>query len=98
MNCLRCGREANASFCDECLKTVNIPLKESPYLNTQINLNAKKAHRLAHAATQASAKAEKKQVSAKGWIIAVVLLSILCAALACLCLWFGRKEIFKWLD
>lgn len=40
MNCLRCGREISddLTFCDECRKTVSQPLKESPYLNTQIIL------------------------------------------------------------
>ena len=40
MNCLRCGKTAEASFCPDCLKTVSLPLVESPYLNTHINLVA----------------------------------------------------------
>jgi len=95
MSCLRCGRKANSSFCDECLKLVSMPLPESPYLNTQINLKAKRA---ARPAAPTKAKEEKKAAPRKGYIVAIVILSILCAVLACACLWFGRKEIFLWLS
>ncbi len=95
MSCLRCGRKAKASFCDECLKLVSMPLPDSPYLNTQINLKAKKT---ARPAVAVKAKEEKKTSSRKGCIVAIVVLSVLCAVLLCACLWFGRKEIFQWLS
>ncbi len=95
MSCLRCGRKAKSSFCDECLKLVSLPLPDSPYLNTHINLKAK---RTARPAAPSKGKEEKKSVPGKSYIIATVVLSILCAALACACLWFGRKEISLWLS
>ncbi len=94
MKCLRCGKEsaASASFCDECLKIVDTPLETSPYLNTQINLGARKAQRRLTPAPEAK-KAKDEVGSRTGLIVAVVLLSILCVALACGCAYFAREEL-----
>lgn len=95
MNCLRCGRKSDASFCEECLKLVNEPLPDTPYLNTRINLSAKKTVR---PTVSAKVKEEKNPSPGKGYIATIIVLAILCAALACACLWFGRKEISFWLS
>ena len=95
MNCLRCGKTAEASFCPDCLKTVSLPLVESPYLNTHINLNAKRTARPAPKKTDSP---EEKKHFHKGYVAAIVMLSLLCAVLLCACLWLGGKEIFLWLD
>ena len=97
MNCLRCGKKApdNASFCDECLKTVDEPLKESAYLNTQIHLAARKAPKEKTPAPREEKKpAEKKVKSRKGLIFAVVLLSLLCVLLGALCVRNVYEEYF----
>ena len=94
MKCLRCRKEAadGASFCEECLKKVSLPLQQSPYLNTQINLNARKVHRAAQApAAPAPALSEGKKRSRKGLVSAVVILSILCLVLAAGCLYFSAE-------
>lgn len=94
MKCLRCSIEMNgdASFCENCLKTVGIPLNPSPYLNMQINLNAHRAQRQ-HLPTPETKKAKTDTGSRRGLIVAVVILSILCLALACGCVWLAREEL-----
>ncbi len=93
MNCLRCGRTAEASFCPECLKTVGQPLVESPYLNTQINLNAQRMRRPAPPIQ--TAFQEKKAHNHRGYIFTIILLSVLCAVLLCACLWLGAEDFFS---
>ena len=96
--CLRCRKDAveGCSFCAQCLKTVALPVQESPYLNTQINLNAKKTRPVMKTAVPNSAsKIEEKQRSNKGWITAVIILSLLCLTFAFGCAWFSRD---LWLE
>ena len=95
MNCLRCGKKAEASFCEDCLKVVSLPLNESPYLNTHINLNAKRSTR---PTLPSKTKDEKKSSANGGYVLTIILLTILCAVLVCACLWFGRQEISLWLS
>lgn len=66
MNCLRCGREIpeKQTFCEECWKTVNQPLKQSPYLNTQIILPTRRKSVKA-APVKSGAKNEKKSEKAE---------------------------------
>lgn len=93
MKCLRCRKDTgdNSSFCDECLKTVSVPLAPSPYLNTQINLSAIKKHRAMHASvTNSSAAADQSAHSIRALRITVFVLCLLCLALAAGCLWFSR--------
>lgn len=98
MNCLRCGRAAQASFCDECLKTVSQPLEPSPYLNTQISLNAKRAPRpTTPPVVQNTATEHKTSRGHKGLVAAVVVLSILCVVFAALWLWPMRQTLLPWL-
>ncbi len=97
MNCLRCGRAAQSSFCDECLKTVSRPLEPSVYLNTQISLNAKRAPRpTAPSPTQSAASDHKSSRGHKGLIAAVVVLSILCVVFAALWLWPMLQTLLPW--
>lgn len=98
MNCLRCGKAAQGSFCDECLETVSQPLEPSPYLNTQISLNSKRAQRPPTPSVVQSSPAEppKSQVN-KVLVVAVVLLSILCVVFAALWLWPMRQALLPWL-
>lgn len=94
--CLRCRKDAaeGYSFCEQCLKTVDVPLRESPYLNTQINLNTTKIRRVrATPVTVSAAKTEEK--SNKGWKIATIILFLLCLLFAFGCAWFSRD---LWLD
>ena len=93
MKCLRCSRSAKASFCEECLKTVSVPLVPSQYLNTQINLNAKRTVRAAAASTNAKKENEPRQN--RGLIVSLVLISVLCCALAACCLYLARHHIYS---
>ncbi len=87
MNCLRCGRTVadNATFCDECLKTVRLPLQTSEYLSDRIVLPPRREPEK----TESRAPERKRQkppekqpkVRPKGFIRAIVLLSLLCALL-----------------
>ncbi len=93
MKCLRCRNDAAAdsSFCERCLKRVSVPLAESPYLNTQINLKAKRESAPAQTtAATTAAKSEKAKRSCKGLIAAVIILSLLCLVFAAGCAWFSR--------
>ena len=93
MKCLRCRNEttSNSSFCDECLKTVSVPLEPSPYLNTQINLSARKKRRAAQTASVSSAASpEDSAPNAKAWRATAIFLALLCILLAAACAWFSR--------
>lgn len=92
MNCLRCRKSAceGSSFCESCLKTVAQELTPSPYLNTQINLKAKRIARPASPVLSLE-KNEPAPSSHGGLVFAVVLLSVLCLALAAGCLWLSRE-------
>lgn len=95
MYCLRCGREIpeGLSFCNECAKTVREPLEDSPYLNTRIILPTQAAVK---APSKPAKKLPEKKQECKGshrLLIAVVLLSILCALLAVGC-GYGVKLYF----
>ncbi len=91
MNCLRCGRTIadDATFCDECLKTVRLPLQTSEFLSDRIILPVRTETERPEPArasekkkTKKTEKAEKQpQKRPKGLIRAVVLLSLLCALL-----------------
>lgn len=88
MNCLRCGRTVaeDASFCDECLKTVRLPLEKSEFLSDRVILpprgEAVKTEILRAPEKKKAKKAEKQpQKRPKGLIRAVVLLSLTCALL-----------------
>ena len=89
--CLRCRKEAleGYSFCEQCLQTVAQPLQESPYLNQNINLKARKERYIKQNSAPVSvAKPEKK--TNKGWKIATVILFLLCLLFAFGCAWFSR--------
>lgn len=95
MNCLRCGRkiEESASFCDECLKIVSVPLEDSPYLNTKIHLRRPK--RTAPAPKVEADSATAAPSSSKGLVAAVIVLSIVSVLLAGCCLWLARHELYS---
>lgn len=61
MNCIRCGREISddLTFCDACREAVSQPLKESPYLNTQVILPSRQ-RRGKTAPVKGGKKTEKK--------------------------------------
>ena len=99
MKCLRCGREIEegASFCEDCLKEVEKPLEESPYLSTRIVLPVRKPRpRPQPAPTPAAPKKEGKQKKKgrKGLIASVCILSVFCLLLTGSCFWLLREEIF----
>lgn len=83
MKCLRCGREIEAgkTFCSECIPAVQVPLEDSPYLNTQVVLPVRTAQ---PAAKKPDTKKERKR---RPWkcIILSCMLSLLCAALLLQC-------------
>ena len=88
MKCLRCGRTVaeDALFCDECLKTVRLPLEKSEYLSDRVILPPRKEPAKAEPSRAAEKKkpknAEKQPLKrSKGLIRAVVLLSLVCALL-----------------
>lgn len=91
MNCIRCGRTTvGEAFCAECQRIVEIPLKESPYLSTRIQLPTKPNHMPVPKAEKRTKQEEKTQKKEKkrsrgGLIFSVVILSVLCLALAALC-------------
>ena len=100
MKCLSCGREIEegASFCKDCLKEVEKPLEESPYLSTRIVLPSRKPRpRPQPAPVPAAQKKEsepKKKKGRKGLIASVCILSVFCLLLTGSCLWLLREEIF----
>ena len=88
MNCLRCGRTIadDATFCDECLKTVRLPLQTSEFLSDRIILPVRTEAERPEPARAPEKKKPKKtekqpKKRPKGLIRAVVLLSLLCALL-----------------
>lgn len=85
MNCLRCGRTIadDATFCDECLKTVRLPLETSEFLSDQIILPPRtEAENPEPVRTPEKKKAKKtSKKRPKGLIRATVVLSLLCALL-----------------
>lgn len=91
MNCIRCGRTTEGkTFCAECQRIVEVPLKESPYLSTRIQLPAKPNHVPAPKAEKRAKQEDKPQKKEKkrsrgGLIFSVVFLSVLCLGLAALC-------------
>ena len=98
MKCLRCGREIEegASFCKDCLKEVEKPLEESPYLSTQIVLPSRKPRPRPQPVSPVSVKDSKpkKKKGRKGLIASVCILSVFCLLLTGSCLWLLREEIF----
>lgn len=92
MKCIRCGRAAadGETFCAECRRIVEVPLEESPYLSTRIQIPVRPSAAPA-AKTEKRPKQEEKPAkkgkkhSRGGLIAAVVLLSILCLGLTALC-------------
>ena len=97
MKCLRCRNETtnNSSFCDKCLQTVAVPLEPSPYLNTNINLNARKKY----SATQASAPISgAEKVTKNSWRTAAIFLMLLCLILAAACVWFSHDLWLQYLQ
>lgn len=98
MFCLRCGRkiaEGNA-FCDECLKTAGQPLQESPYLSARIILPEHQPTPPKRTETR-ERKAERTPRRPRKLIAAVVLLSMLCTALAGVCGYAG-VTYYKWVQ
>lgn len=99
MYCLRCGRKVaeGASFCEECAKTAGQPLQESPYLSTRILLPNRQTLPAKRPETrERKAEAVAKRRSRK-LVVAVVLLSIFCAALAGLC-GVGGLRYYEWVQ
>lgn len=82
---MRCGRkvEEGALFCEECLKTVRLPLQTSEYLSDRVILPT----RGKTAAPEPTPPTEKRQSEKmrtghpKGLVVAVILLTLLCALL-----------------
>ncbi len=85
MNCLRCGRTIadDATFCDECLKTVRLPLETSEFLSDQIILPPRTEAENPEPVRTPEKKKTKKTPKRrpKGLIRATVVLSLLCALL-----------------
>lgn len=85
MNCLRCGREIadGASFCKSCEETVDQPLVESAYLNTQILLPVRRAQPAPAAQPKTVRRAERKpeEESKPRGRGAIAFLSVLCVLL-----------------
>lgn len=79
MKCLRCGRDSKqgSSFCTSCAPTVQEPLRESSYLNTQIVLPTRKEQPIVK---KAEPKKERKR-RPWGLILTTTFLSLLCVAL-----------------
>ncbi|MBE6927086.1 MAG: hypothetical protein E7467_01125 [Ruminococcaceae bacterium] len=92
MQCLRCQRKSEASFCAECLKTVAQPLEDSPYLNTQIHLPTKRPIRTVEAAPQPEVEVPQSRRGLVGLLLAVTILSLILAAA---CAWLARQEIVE---
>lgn len=85
MNCLRCGRtiDEDALFCGECLKSVRLPLETSEYLSDRVILPVRDAAKKPEPPHPTERTAEKqKPRRSRGLVIAVAVLSLLCAALA----------------
>ena len=78
MKCLRCGRDAEkGSFCESCHPLVEEPLRDSSYLYTQIVLPTRREQPIVK---KPEPKKERKRCP-WGWMIATVLLFLLCTAL-----------------
>ncbi len=78
MKCLRCGRDATqGSFCENCRPLVQKPLRDSSYLHTKIVLPTRKEQPIVK---KSEPKKERKR-RPWGWMIATVLLGLLCAVL-----------------
>lgn len=101
MNCVRCGRTISdgETFCAACRSIVEVPLEESPYLSTRIQLPLKpsrapgaKAEK--HPRQEEPHSGKEKKRSRSGLIAAVVLLSVLCLGLAALCVNYFYEEYF----
>lgn len=84
MNCLRCGRTIDEAslFCGECLKTVRLPLETSEYLSDRVILPARDVPKRTELPRPTERTAEKqKPRRSRGLVVAVTVLSLLCAAL-----------------
>lgn len=87
MKCLRCGRQISegALFCDVCVRTTGVPLEESPYLSARPLLPVRNAAQVKPSQPKPAANEEKKGKKPRGLIAAVVVLSLVCAALLAAC-------------
>ncbi len=97
MYCLRCGRKIaeSASFCDECSRTVNQPLQESPYLSTRIRLPDRRETPVKKPESRERKPERPVRTRPKKLIAAVSVLSVLCAMLAALC-GYGVVRYLGW--
>lgn len=98
MYCLRCGRKVadGVSFCEECVKTAGQPLQPSPYLSERILLpNRTSAPRRPEPRERKAERTEARRP--KKLIAAVVVLSVLCAALLAVS-GLGGYRYYEWVQ
>lgn len=101
MNCVRCGRTVpdGGTFCTACQSIVEVPLEDSPYLSTRIQLPLRPSHTPGakaekHPKQEEPQNKKEKKRSRSGLIVAVVLLSLLCLGLAALCADYFYDKFF----